>query len=181
MAEKLTDAIIRALVPPAEGNKITYDAELKGFGLRTTAKGAKAFILNYRPRGSNRERRFTIGRYPSWSVASARAEAKRLRFEVDRGHDPLGDIEAEREAPTVSRLCDRFEAEHLSRKRPGTAVDYRCILSVHIRPHFGEHTKVQDVTFGEIDSLHQKITAAGHPYRANRIIAVLSKMFSLGN
>ena len=58
-------------------------------------------------------------------------------------------------------LCDRFEAEHLPRKRPGTAADYRRMLRIHIRPHFGNHVKVADVAFTDIDSLHRKITKAG--------------------
>ena len=34
-------------------------------------------------------------------------------------------------------------------------------------------------TFADIDRLHRKITKAGLPHRANRVVAVLSKMFSL--
>ena len=36
------------------------------------------------------------------------------------------------------------------------------MLNNHMRPHFGTHAKVQDVTFADIDSLHRKITKAGH-------------------
>jgi len=50
---------------------------------------------------------------------------------------------------------------------------------VHIAPHFGQHTKVADVRFEDIDALHRKITAAGSPYQANRAITVVSKMFAL--
>ena len=63
----------------------------------------------------------------------------------------------------MADLCDRFEAEHLPRKRPGTAADYQRMLRNHIRPFFGLHTKVQDVSFVEIDRLHRKISNAGHP------------------
>ena len=60
-----------------------------------------------------------------WSTTAARTEASRLRRLIDEGGDPLADIEAERAAPTVWDLCDRFEQEHLPRKRPGTADGYR--------------------------------------------------------
>jgi integrase len=53
------------------------------------------------------------------------------------------------------------------------------MLRVHIRPHFGLHTKVADVDFASIDALHRKITKAGHKHRANRVVAVCSKMFAL--
>ena len=49
------------------------------------------------------------------------------------------------------------------------------MLRVWIRPHFGEHTKVADVTFADFDALHRKITRKGSPYRANRAVAVLSQ------
>jgi integrase len=95
------------------------------------------------------------------------------------GRDPLADIEAERTAPTMAELIDRFVAEHVSRKRPSTSRFYEQMLRVHIRPHFGPHLKVTDVAFADIDTLHRKISKFGSPYMANRVVAVLSKMLSL--
>jgi integrase len=178
MAQKLTDATVKRLATPASGNRITFDSDVSGFGIRITAAGARSFVLNYRTR-SGRERRITIGGYPDWRTTAARDEARRLRRLVDEGGDPLADIEAIRDAPTVAELCDRFEQEHLPRKRPSTAADYRRMLANHIRPHFGQHTKVADVDFTDIDALHRKIGKAGHKHRANRVVAVLSKMFAL--
>ena len=175
--ERLTDAIVKRLPRPKTGNRIAYDSDVAGFGCRITAAGSRAFILNYRTRTA-RERRHTIGRYPDWSTTAARAEAKRLRRLIDEGGDPLADIKAERAAPAMADLIERFETEHLVRKRPGTATDYRRMLNNHIRPAL-KHLKVADVTFEDVDRLHQRITKAGHPYRANRVIAVLSKMFAL--
>ena len=88
MAQKITDKLVKELDAPPASNAITYDAELKGFGVRVTTAGAKAFVLNYRAEG--RERRYTIGRYPAWSVAAAREQARKLRREIDLGHDPMG-------------------------------------------------------------------------------------------
>jgi integrase len=178
MAQRLTDAGIKRLRAPRAGNKITYDSDVAGFGIRVTAAGARSFVFNYRTR-SGRERRHTVGSHPDWRTTGAREEARRLRRLVDEGGDPLADIEAERDAPTVAELCDRFELEHLPRKRPGTAADYRRMLRNHIRPHFGQHTKVADVDFSHIDALHRKISKAGYKHRANRVVAVLSKMFAL--
>jgi integrase len=102
-----------------------------------------------------------------------------MRQLIDQGADPLAEIEEARAAPAVAELADRFEAEHLPRKRLGTARDYAQLLKNHIRPHFGLHVKVADVTFADIDSLHRKITKTGATYAANRCVAVVSKMFSL--
>ena len=177
-AKVLTSSVIRTLPTPATGNKVYWDSDVAGFGIRVTAKGARAFVLNYRT-VAGRERRATLGAYPDWTATDARKEAVRLRRVVDSGGDPLAEVEAIRTAPTMNDLADRFEQEHLPRKRPGTAADYRRMLDNWIRPHFGNHTKVSDVTFEDIDSLHRKITKAGNPRRANTVVSVLSKMFSL--
>jgi integrase len=178
MAQRLTDAIVKRLPRPAKGNRITYD-DTPGFGVRVTAGGARSFIVNYTTRGG-RERRYTIGSVDDdWKTTDARDEAKRLKRLVDEGGDPLGDIEDERAAPTVADLIERFLAEHVVRKRPNTGSAYARMIDLHVRPHFGAHTKVADVRFEHIDGLHQKITKAGRTYQANRVIAVLSKMFSL--
>jgi integrase len=174
----LKDSMVKRLPLPAAGSRVTYDSQVKGFGVRVTAAGARSFVLNYVTK-AGRERRYTIGAFRDWSTVAARDKARELRRKVDDGGDPLADIEVERSAPTVTELCDRFEAEHLPRKRPGTAADYKRILANHIRPHFGAHTKVADVEFADIDALHRKITKTGHAYRANAVLRVASKMFSL--
>jgi integrase len=176
--QRLTDAVVKRLAPPAQGYAVTRDTEVRGFAVRVTARGVRSFVLDYYTRGG-RDRCFTIGQFPDWAVTAARAEAKRLRQEVDRGGDPLADVEAERAAPTVWELADRFTSEHLPRKRVSTAEDYRAMLENYVRPHFGPHAKVADVTFADVDALHRKITRGGSPYAANRCVAIVSKMFSL--
>ena len=148
------------------------------FASRRPAPWRSFSIIEFR--GTGRERRITIGRFPNWGVGAARTEAKRLRRLIDQGADPLGDIEAEREAPTVADLITRFEQEHVGpRLRPGTAHAYRLLIKKHIAPHFGRHTKVTDVRFEDVDALHRKITLSGSTYAANRCLGVLSKMFAL--
>jgi integrase len=176
---RLTDAGVKRIQAPDTGYKISHDSEARGFAVRVTARGARSFILNYYTRGG-RDRCYTIGQFPDWSTTAARAKARELRREIDAGGDPLAEVEAKRSAPTVAELIDRFEAEHLTRKRPQTARNYRRMLDNHIRPHFGTHAKVADVVYADVDALHRKITKSGANYAANRCVAILSKMFSLG-
>src|SRR5262249_18315103 len=77
MGGRRTDAVVKVLPRPAEGSRIFYDDVVKGFGVRITAGGARAFILNYRPR-LGRERRYTIGVFPEWKTSAARAQAIEL-------------------------------------------------------------------------------------------------------
>jgi integrase len=176
--DHLTDAKVRALVAPAgRHNKVFYDDTGFGFGVRVTHGGAKSFILNYWTK-SGRERRITIGRFPTWGTAAARERARELRREIDCGADPMAEIRAQREAPTVGDLCDRFEQEHLPKKSERTAEDYRGLIRLYIRPALG-NLKVSEVGFADIERLHNRITAQGSPYQANRAVMMASKMFSL--
>jgi len=150
-----------------------------GESLTTQAFCSRAFVFNYRVRGTGQARRITIGQFPNWSTAAARSEAKRLRRLVDSGADPCGELKQQREAPTMAGLIDRFERDYLPRKRPSTIKAYKSMLGRHIRPHFGQFKKVDDVAYADIDALHAKVTATGSSCTANRCIAVCSKMFSL--
>jgi integrase len=175
---KFDDRFVRGLQPPPKGNRVHYDRggknPVRGFGVRVTAAGAKSFVLNYTIAG--RERRMTIGGYPAWSVAAAREQAKSLRQRVDMAEDPLAAKEAERDAASVSTLCDRYLSDHASRKRTGEQ-DRRYIEQV-IRPKLGSR-KVSAITFGDLDGVHRGLTSDNGPYTANRVAALLSKMFAL--
>lgn len=173
--ERLTETAVKELGKPPSGNRITYDPELKGFGVRVTSAGAKAFVLNYRAGG--RERRYTIGSWPDWKVAAARDEAKRLKKLIDVGEDPMAERHEQRAAPTINELADRFEAEHLSKRRFSTARDYRSMLKLYIRPRLGR-MKVADVRHADVERLHAFVARAA-PVRANRVVALLSKMLNL--
>jgi len=178
----LDDDVVKALPAPARGNTITYDSEVKGFGCRVTAAGARSFIINYRTR-DGRERRYTIGETSAWKVKAARKEAGDIRAQIRSGFDPLAVLEGERRArreeaahATVDTLCDRFEALHLPKLRGASVRDYKSIIKLYIRPELGK-LKVRDVTHAHVEKLHRTVSKRA-PTRANRVVAVLSKMFA---
>ena len=177
MRHRLTDTTIRKLPAPETGNKVYFDTLLAGFGLRVTANDARSFVLDYRARADRRQRRFTIGNIETWSAASARERARKLKREVDAGNDPLGELEQERAAPTINELADRYITEHLPRKRPRSRLEDERLLPI-IRAALGRE-KVAAVTYTHIDRLHRTVTEERGPFRANRVLALLSKMFSL--
>jgi integrase len=177
MGVKLTDAIVKKLPLPTSGNRVTYDSEVKGFGCRVTAAGARAFVLNYRNRAGI-DRRLTVGSFPEWGASSARNRASELKRAIDRGEDPLAEAREYREAPTVFDLAERYATEHLPRKAASSQKNDKQMIDQYIVPRLGNR-KVAEVHDGDATALHREITAAGKPVRANRVLAVLSKMFSL--
>ncbi len=175
VASRITETMVKTASAPEKGARIIYDADVKGFGLRVTAAGARAFVLNYRSAG--RERRLTIGSYPEWSATAARKRAEALKREIDTGADPMADRHEERAAPTIADLCDRFTCEHLPKKRPSTQEEYRSIIEKIVKPRLGK-VKVAMVRHSDIDALHRELSKTA-PVRANKAAAILSKMFAL--
>jgi integrase len=175
---RLTDAIVKKLPAPEKGNKVTWD-EVPGFGVRVTAKGAKAFILNYRIGG--RERRYTIGSSGEWSTSAARKHALDWKAAIRQGRDPLGEIEQWRDAQSIADLCDRFEEDYLPRLRPASRKLYSSAINgtarrKGIRAYF-KHTRIDDLRHADAEAFHRYVSMTA-PTMANRSIAVLSKLMS---
>jgi integrase len=175
MAEKISKKLIGKLQPPSNGNRIHYDSEIPGFGVRITAAGVVSFVLNYHIHG--RERRFTIGRYPELTAMAARERALQLRGRILDGHDPLGEREQERGEPTFRELAaeylEKFAVHH---KRPICVYRDRKMLDGIIRPRL-ERLRVRAIDKRDIEALHAELKST--PYHANRVLALLSKMFSV--
>jgi integrase len=189
MPIKLTKHIVESEPAPDKGATLIYDDQVKGFGIRVFAptdrhpRGARAFFLNYHINGI--ERRYTIGRYPDWSVVAAREEARELRKRIDKGEDITAEKRARAEAATLKDLGDRY-MEHLADKPIKTLKDCKRHIDQHIlpfkpttrSPKMGERL-VADIHSGDVEALHKAITKAGQPVLANRVLATLSAMFTL--
>lgn len=94
---------------PAKGQRFIFDDHRdapRGFGLRITAAGGKAFILKYSIDG--RERRKTVGDWPTWTLEAARAEARELVQSIAKGNDPLEEKRRRRAEPLVKDLATEW-------------------------------------------------------------------------
>jgi len=178
----LTQTFAKRVKPPKEGYRIHYDGGIHGFGLRVTVHGAKSFVLNYRVRG--RERRYTIGQMGAWTADTARQEAQRLRALVDRGDDPFvlrearnrQAIEEEARQRTVKDLSNYYLSNHAEvHKRPRSISEDKAMLESIILPRMGK-MRASSITRRDVSELHISLKAT--PYRANRTLALLHKMFS---
>ncbi|MFC1491043.1 tyrosine-type recombinase/integrase [Nitrospinota bacterium] len=169
---KLTKRSIDALRPPKNGTALHWDTELPGFGIRITASGVKAYVLNYRVNG--RERRITIGRHGVITPTQARNEAMRLKARTRAGTDPLAEREKGRKEPTFNNLADEYEAVHLPGKK--SSRDDQRYLN-YLRPKLGSR-KLSSITRREVQNLHRK-KGETTPIQANRMASLFSKMFNL--
>lgn len=156
-------------------DRYLWDGELKGFGVRCRAGGAKFYLIKYRHNG--RVRWHTIGRHGSpWTPETARRQATTLMGEIAAGRDPAGERDASKRRPTVTALAEMFLAAHITGKRKAsTAAHYRDILERIVTPVLGNHIAA-NITRSDVARLHQSMSHA--PYQANRMLAVLSVMFN---
>jgi integrase len=178
----LTQTFAKRVQPPKAGYRIHYDSGTHGFGLRVTSNGAKSFVLNYRVHG--RERRYTIGQMGAWTAETARQEAQRLRALVDRGEDPFvleearnrQAIEEEARQRTMKDLSNYYLSNHAEvHKRPRSIAEDKAMLGSIILPRLGR-MRASSITHRDVSELHASLKAT--PYRANRVLALLHKMFS---
>ena len=172
---RIKDQLVRDLIAPVKGNRISYDDKISGFGVRITATGKKSFVLNYYFKG--RERRITIGAYPEWSVLAARKRAEEFRLKIANGIDPLEEKQAAYAAPTMRDLFKRYDEEYLPRLAPRTAADTRSMFTKIILPRIGAK-KVADVSFSDCEALH-RFVSQDRPVRANRVHEVLRRSLNL--
>jgi integrase len=177
MRRKITKRAVDDVAPSAS-DQFVWDTELKGFGLKVTPAGNKVYILQYRTGGrGSPTKRVTIGRHGALTPDQARSEATRLAGAVAAGNDPAAVRAVQRGAPTVADLAARFLSEHVATKtKQRTGIEYRRLIDKVILPAIGNQ-RVRDVKRADIARLHHARRAA--PYEANRMLAVLSKMFSL--
>lgn len=174
---KLTKSVVEKLVP-SDSDTMIWDSELPGFGVRVKPSGAKSYVVQYRNRKTGASRRKTLGPHgPLLSFARAKEQARILLADALKGNDPVAVDRAIRAAPTVKDLAaDYLEKHAVPKKRPRSIATDRSMIGRIIVPCLGSK-KVADVSARDIASLHASMKTT--PYQANRVLALMSKMFSL--
>ncbi|HCJ70406.1 tyrosine-type recombinase/integrase [Agrobacterium pusense] len=166
---------------PREKAYVLFDSKITGFGLRVFPTGTKTWILEYRANGGGRKERkkkFTIGNIKDFTADEARKVAEKKRAEVVVGLDPQAEKAGERAAITVKELSKLFFENHVEPKRSkNTKEGYRDALDSHILPALG-NMKADKVVVAEVERLHNKLSTT--PSMANKVLAVVSSMYSYG-
>jgi integrase len=182
---KLSEETVKRLAVPEIGNHVTYFAGAmiqgakapRGFGVRVTAAGARAFVLNYRLRG--REHRFTVGAWPDWSALKAVQEARRLRQRIDRGENPIEDRTPSPATETVASVLDAFVAQHARNKNQPlrSADEYESAFERLVKPRIGK-LGIYDVRRSHVIKMLDEIENTNGPVMADRTLAYVRKAFN---
>ena len=87
---KLTaSTIARLTLPPDRDDKIYFDDDLKGFGVRLRRGGKRSFVVQYAIGGKTRK--IPLGSVTELDIGKARSTAKTLLAQVRLGGDPASE------------------------------------------------------------------------------------------
>lgn len=183
---KITKRWLDALALP-ERDKVYWDYELRGFGVRVTRSGARSFIVQYR-NAQGRSRRLTVGSYGRYTPGQAREEAQELLRNAAASRkglatDPAERKQQERSAITFTDLTTEYMEKARSglilgrqgrpKKASTVAIDqYRL---QHLTAHFG-HTAVKNITRGDCQRCLEKLITGQHG--AGRTYGLLGAILS---
>ena len=158
-----------------ERDKVFWDDELKGFGLRIRSSGRKYYVVQTRYNG--RQRKYTIGPHGPITAEAARAKALEVLANLKAGLDPIEDGMRLRRCMTMKEMGEKFLEEYVPvHCKPSTQKEYRRNVEFFINPAIGKK-KVVEIVRRDVAELHMEY--AHIPYQANRTLGVLSKMFNL--
>lgn len=175
---KLTKRTVEAIAP-ADKPLFLWDDQLPGFGVKVLTSGQRRYVVKYRSGAGGRtaqQRWVTVGTHGAITTEQARDLAQQLLAAVARGEDPQADKFAFRGAPTMADLWARYETDHLPTKKASSQRDDSQKWRDIIEPQFVRR-KVNEIARSDVDKLHRQLIET--PYQANRVLALLSKLFNL--
>ncbi len=171
---RITKRTVDAL-GPQERERVVWDDDLRGFGVRVHPSGHKVYIVKTRYQG--KPVKVSIGPHGAITPADARTRAAEIMSDARAGKDPAARSRSEADAPTMRELGKRFLNEYVpSHCKASTAAEYGRSVALFIDPKIGK-LRVGDIQRSDIAALHHGMR--GTPYQANRTLGVLSKMFNL--
>jgi integrase len=176
---KLTASTIGTLsLPAGQADKIFFDSELHGFGLRLRSSGAKSWIVQYAV--AKKTRRIVLGSDALLDPGKARETAKDILAAVRLGRDPKGEM-----ADSKAKSGETFDAcmrLYLDRRR--NDVKLRASSYAEIERHLVKNLKaLHGLRIDKVDrrsialELGRFATERG-PVQANRTRASLVKFLN---
>lgn len=182
VAKVLTVQSVERHKPQPGGRVEIPDAALPGFYLVVQPSGAKSWAVRYRFGGKTRK--FTIGPFPMFDLAAARAAAREALQMAARGRDPILEkraaVEAAQKAKceTVRAVATEYVERHLKPKRkPRYAAEAEALLRNHVVARWGDR-RMGEITRKDAIALTDALTDAGMGVGANRVFSAARALFN---
>lgn len=178
MTEKInmTMAAIERLQPLQTDRRWVYDTKVSGLVLLVTAAGAKSFYVYKKVSG--RPVRFNLGKFPTMTVDDARDHATKYLANLADGLDPAAAKRKQRGELTLGGLWTLFLEFHSEpHKKPRSVKEDRGMWNRYLIQW--QNRKLSAIGYHDVHAWHAKIGKENGKVAANRVLAMLSKMFTV--
>jgi integrase len=166
----LTAAAVERIRAPASGQIDHFDQGYPGLALRVSYGGARTWVYFYRLFG--KQKRLTLGRWPSMSLAAARDAWRDARTTIDKGESPKHQRPAQ--ASSFAAVADEWLKRDQAHNRSYAIVKRnieRCVLPAW------EDRQIDTIGRRDINDLIDAVTDRGAIVMARRLHAYLHRLF----
>jgi integrase len=146
---------------------------MPGLVLRVYPSGAKTFLV--RKSVDGKQERVRLGNYPQVTVEHARRMAAKTNGAIAEGRNPNAEKRALSSEITLSELFRRYLSQHAKPHKKSWREDeaqYKRYLR-HWR-----NRRLSSITSSDVSTLHTRLGAKNGHYAANRLLALVSVLFS---
>ncbi len=181
---RLNKTTVERIKAPEKGFTLTWDEAVSGFGVRTTAKGVKAYIVQSRANGQSR--RVTLGRHGVITAEQARARAKIALGRMSEGIDPTETKrtvvnKSARDKALAVTLQTVWDEYRTSRRKDGKTRKQSTLddMQGHLNRNFKEWLKrpITEITRDGVLAKHKAIAKRG-TYQADQAMRYLRSLLN---
>ncbi len=176
----LTNAQSVDALRPRADRYAARDSDVAGLDLRVYPDFRRVWTIRYRNADGD-QRRVKLGEYPRVTLHAARVAANKVLRRVDDGIDPQGERQAAKAKAAQARkdsieaLTTDYIERHAKPKKRTWAADQHKITRVLLPAWKGR--PVTSITRRDCRELVQAIADRGAAIQANRVAALLSRLF----
>jgi integrase len=150
-------------------------SSVNGLLLRVTPTGTKTFCVLKRIKGGKLER-FTLGRFPALTIENARRKAVEVLSTVASGENPAEVLRRIRGERTFSEMFDLYLTNHAKPHKRSWEQDEQR-FNLYVKDAIG-NKKLSQIERRDVRTLHEKLTKAGTKTTANRVLSLISSVYS---
>ena len=173
-----TKASIENLPIPESGWKYYYDTKVPGLAVGVGASGVKTYVLYKKI--NRRPERIKIGRTTDLTVDEARTKAIEHNGKVALGSNPADKKRQQRAEITFGEMFALFYEQHSKPHKKTHKEDLAKFTKYLSDRKYGINLakrRLSEIGIAEIKTVFNKI-AETHPITANRVLALVSSVFS---
>jgi integrase len=172
---KLTKRAVESAAPDPTKRTFLWDTKVTGFCVRIYPTGKKTYFLQYRNK-DHVTKKIKLGVHGSITTELARDKAEQLSLNIGSGEDPSKKV-TQQEVHTMNELGEAYLNLYARPKRkPKGFKEDEVFLNDIILKRYGK-LNVDMISALDLQKLHSDLEKT--PYKANRVRALLSKMFNL--